>query len=256
MANVARKNALVIGAGRYDGIGDAICRNLASNGINVIFSTCIDYDSKFIKSTNYQQLVDDCLYYGIICDWVSCDFRNNYDIHKVFDFAEKTFGNTVDILIYCSCYYSNDVLENITQKEIDDNFSINAKAPFLLCQEYYKRFCGNFGRIILLSSTQALEPLTQSVSYGVTKSIVPGIVYTLFPILGKKNITINAINSGPTMVGYVGETDAIPIEKLPFKRIGKTEDVTNLVEFLVSSKGEWITGQVINSEGGLVRNSL
>lgn len=106
-----------------------------------------------------------------------------------------------------------------------------------------------------MSSTQALEPLLHTLAYGITKSVIPGIVYTLYPLLGRKNITINAIYPGPTKVGYDNETNSIPIFNLSFGRIGETEDVVNLIDFLVSPKGKWVTGQVINSEGGLVRNS-
>lgn len=249
------RNVLVVGAGRYTGIGAAICKHLAAQGMNIAFTSCVDYDKSFINNAQYERLRKECAEHGVLCDWIDCDIRNHSSIGKVYDFAERIFGSHVDTFIYCSCYYSNDSLDNLSLETIDSNYDVNAKAPFLLCQEFYKRFKGDSGRIILMSSTQTLEPLIQNIAYGVTKSIVPGIVYTLFPILGQKNITINAINPGPTRIGYDGEIDSIPMHNLTFGRIGETEDVVNLVDFLISPKGKWITGQVINSEGGLVRNS-
>ena len=248
-------NVLVIGAGRYTGIGADICRRIASNGMNVVFTSCVDYDKKFINQTNYDLLLDEIRQYNVVADWTNFDVRDQCNINYVFDFAEGIFKSSVDVLVYCACYYVDDSLDDLSYEIINNNYEVNSKAPFMLCQEFYKRFHGTSGRIILISSTQNLEPLTQSIAYGITKSTVPGIVYTLFPILGRKNITINAVNPGPTRVGYNYETTNIPKSNLTFDRIGETEDVVNLVEFLISTKGKWITGQTINSEGGLIRNS-
>ena len=177
---------------------------------------------------------------------------------SLFDDANKVLGD-IDVLVTCHCCHAFDSFGSIKEEDFDCNLSVNTKATFMLCQEFYNRFNNQSGRIVNISSTQALEPLTSEVSYAITKSTIPVLVSTLAPIMAKKNITINSVNPGPTDVGDDSHNEFNDIniykEKNLFGRAGKPEDVANLVSFLISEKGSWITGQTINSEGGLFRKS-
>ena len=132
--------------------------------------------------------------------------------------------------------------------------SVNAIAVFLLCKEFYSRYIGNSGRIINLSSTQSLEPLSTEIAYAISKATIPVIVSTLAPIMATKGITINAVNPGATEIGDINDRNISIYQHLnQFGRLGTPEDAANIVCFLVGDEGKWITGQTINSEGALFR---
>jgi len=124
----------------------------------------------------------------------------------------------------------------------------------LLCKEFYAQSSGDVQSIVCLSSTQNMEALTQEVSYAISKASVPIIVSTLAPVMAKKRITINAVNPGATEIGDKTKNNiGVNIEENIFGRLGLPQDTANIVSFLVSDEGRWITGQTINSEGGLFR---
>ena len=252
------KNAIVTGAGRNLGIGAEICRMLAKSGINVFF-TSYDYYDKFVAnicSEDYSKTLNECSSYKINAFFAVYNLTKYSEIVRLFEEAKNKMGN-IDILINCACYHVFDDIFNLTEKVLENNFSINAKSVMLLCQEFYKHFLGKEGRIINFSSTQNLEPLTTEISYAISKASVPIIVSTLAPIMAEKGITINAINPGATEIGDINDKNKQEYFKCnKFFRLGLPSDAANLVQFLISDAGKWITGQVINSEGAICRGLI
>ena len=152
------------------------------------------------------------------------------------------------------CYYVDDSLSDLSEELLLLNSRVNILGPTLLSREFIKRYKGDNGRIVLFSSTQELEPSINQLSYVITKASVPILVKNLSIYAAKKNITINALNPGLTDTGIIDiNTEKKYIQRNPFHRIGTVKDVTNLIEFLISPQSNWITGQTINSEGGLYR---
>ena len=93
--------------------------------------------------------------------------------------------------------------------------------------------------------------MPEELSYVLTKSAVETLTYTLSSTLAEKGITINTVNPGPTDSGWMNDkikTDLLT--RFPAGRLGQPEDVAKLVSFLVSDEAQWITGQLIHSEGG------
>ncbi|MDR0743864.1 MAG: SDR family oxidoreductase, partial [Tannerella sp.] len=249
------KNAIITGAGRHKGIGAQVCRALARKGINIYFTTFDEYDCTVggIKSSEYQQTLEECRAFGVKAYYAAFDLRNQKDVTALFDDAINKLG-TVDILINCLCYHKFDSFNSISEPQIEINLDVNIKSVFLLCQEFYRRYTGNSGRIVNFSSTQNLEPLPTEIAYAISKAVAPVVVSTLAPIMASKGITINAVNPGPTDTGYMNDSDINYYCKYnQFGRLGTPEDAANIVCFLVSDEGGWITGQTINSEGGLFR---
>ena len=255
-------NAIITGVGRRFGIGAGIARMLAKMKTNVFLTSFKDYDiqqgliDKINTNKVYNSIVDECKGFGVKATFKSYDLTNYGDVVSLFDEANKFLGN-IDILITSHCCHIYDEFGRITVEHLDDNLAVNAKATFLLCQEFYNRFNGEFGRIVSLSSTQGLEPLTTEVAYAISKATIPILVLTIAPILAKKNITINAVNPGYTSVNnnINNEEDYYYQSLNTMGRVGTPEDVSNIISFLVSDKGKWITGQTINSEGGLFRKT-
>jgi 3-oxoacyl-[acyl-carrier protein] reductase len=108
------------------------------------------------------------------------------------------------------------------------------------------------------SSTSALDsrsgPCRES-AYAATKGAIEAFTRTLAAEVGHKGITVNAVNPGPTDTGWIsGELEQDLLPRFPLGRIGQPEDAARLVAFLASDEAAWITGQIINSEGGFVRS--
>lgn len=249
------KNAIVTGAGRNRGIGAEICRTFARNGINVYFTSDVSYDTNVanISPNDYDKTRIECAEYGVTAYFQIYDLRSKQEIRNLFCDAENKLGS-IDILVTCQCYHTHDNIEQMTEELLNANFDVNAKAITLLCQEFYMRFKGQSGRIINLSSTQNLEALTSEIAYAVSKASVPIIVSTLAPIMASKGITINAVNPGAVDIGDTNDCNIDDYKRYnKFGRLGSPSDVANLVAFLISEEGCWITGQTINSEGGIFR---
>jgi len=110
------------------------------------------------------------------------------------------------------------------------------------------------GRIINLSSGQFKGPMENEIAYAATKGAVDALTISLAAELAPKGITVNAVNPGPTDTGWMDQKlkDEL-LKKFPQGRIGQPEDTAKLVSFLASKEAEWITGEIINSEGGFKR---
>lgn len=249
------RNAIVTGAGRNKGIGAEVCRVFAENGINIYFTSCNDYDTNVggISSYDYNKTLEECRNFGIKAYFGLFDLTIYENIKKLFLEANEKLGS-IDILVNCACYHVFDNIENISENLIDLNLSVNSKSILLLCKEFYQNYIGNDGRIVNLSSTQNLESLTTEISYAVSKASIPIITTTLSPIMASKGITINTVNPGATDTGDKNDCNIDLYRKNNlFGRLGTPKDAANIVYFLISDKGKWITGQTLNSEGALLR---
>jgi len=249
------KNAIITGAGRNKGIGAEVCRTFAMHGINVFFTTFDEYDTLIggFSCSDYKKTLEECQSYGVKAFFQCFDLTNTNNIKELFLSAQEKLGN-IDILVNCACYHKSDNIEKIDSKILDINFNINAKAILLLCREFFIRFSGTDGRIVNLSSTQNLEALISEISYAVSKASIPVIVSTLAPIMATKGITINAVNPGATKIDSKRDKHIdVYLRNNLSGRLGLPKDAANIILFLVSKEGEWITGQTINSEGGLFR---
>jgi 3-oxoacyl-[acyl-carrier protein] reductase len=94
----------------------------------------------------------------------------------------------------------------------------------------------------------------REIPYAVSKGAIHQMTLTLADVLADRGVTVNAVNPGPTDTGWADEELTARVAgALPFGRWGRPDDVARLVRWLVSDEGRWITGQVINSEGGFRR---
>jgi 3-oxoacyl-[acyl-carrier protein] reductase len=162
------------------------------------------------------------------------------------------------ILVNNAAYSLRDGFMNLDAKTLDDHYAVNMRATFLLSVEFARRFRhsqNTMGRIINLTSGQALGPMLGELAYAATKGAISAFTLSLSAELAPLGITVNAVNPGPTDTGWMNEEikqEILP--KFPLGRIGLPEDAARLVAFLSSEEGQWITGQILNSEGGFIRN--
>ncbi len=143
-------------------------------------------------------------------------------------------------------------LHELDAAHIDAFLHENVRASLLLVKEFAAQLEGESGRVVLLTSGAHLAPMTGEVAYAVSKGALAVATATLADELAGRGITVNCVNPGPTDTGWgLGEADPKP--RMPFGRWGEPDDAARLVAWLCSNDARWITGQVIDSEGGFRR---
>ncbi|MWV44339.1 SDR family oxidoreductase [Paenibacillus sp. HJL G12] len=255
--SLERKIAIVTGASRLSGIGAAICTALASKGIDVFFTYWTTYDEEMpwgIHSNEPQVLQDKIIEYGVRCEKLELDLSNTLAPAKLLDTVEEKLGKP-SILINNATYSVDVGYDTLTAEVLDKHYQVNIRGTMLLSAEFSSRFSyAKGGRIINLTSGQSLGPMAGNIAYATTKGAIDTFTLTLSAEVASKGITVNAVNPGPTDTGWMkdGVKDYI-LTKSPMGRIGVPQDAARLITFLASDDAEWVTGQIIHSEGGFQR---
>jgi 3-oxoacyl-[acyl-carrier protein] reductase len=249
--------AIVTGVSRLNGIGKAICVELAKNDIAIFFTYWRSYDKEMPWSVadNEPDLIEkEILNLGVDCAKMELDLMEETAVQTLFDGVEKRFGGA-SILINNATYSTQTDIFTITAEELDKHYFVNLKATTLLISKFVKCFKSDSnGRIINLSSGQSLSAMSGEIAYAMTKSAIETLTRTLSHELAFKGITINAVNPGLTDSGWMNaDHKALFHDRLPMGRFGQPEDAAKLIAFLASAQAAWITGQIIHSEGGFIR---
>ena len=256
--------ALVTGVTRLKGIGRAICVELAKQGIDVFFTYWRTYDRSMlwgVEDDEPERIQKEILGLGVRCASLEIDLINEHNYELLFDTVQKALGSP-SILINNATYSTITEIENISSQELDKHYGVNLKAPIFLTRKFVEQF-GNekHGRVINITSGQSLSAMSSEIAYAVTKGAIETFTRTMQHVLAFKNITINAVNPGLTDSGWLdsGWLDKKQIEifckRFPKGRLGLPSDAAKLVGFLVHENAGWITGQVIHSEGGFIREN-
>ena len=168
--------------------------------------------------------------------------------------AVKTFGH-IDILIINHTYCKWQPLQALSVEEIDRHLSVNVRAALLLVREFAAQHDGRpGGRIILMTSGQHLGPMTRELAYAASKGALHQLTLSLSDLLIERGITVNTVNPGPTLTWQPSEEEyEWVLQRMPQGRWGESDDAARLISWLVSTEAAWVTGQVINSEGGFRR---
>lgn len=251
------KIAIITGASRLNGIGAAICRQLANEGYDIFFTYWTTYDQEMpwgIEQDEPQKLKDECSAKGVRVASLEIDLSKEDAPNQLFQQVINELGYP-SILINNAAYSTNNDYSNLTAHDLNNHYDINIRATTLLSILFARHFkYKKGGRIINLTSGQFKGPMPGELAYATTKGAIDALTITLSAEVANLGITVNAVNPGPTNTGWM--TDEIKdylIPSFPFGRIGEPTDVAKLIKFLVSDDGEWITGQILHSEGGFRR---
>jgi len=242
--------ALVTGVSNHTGIGAAVCRKLAQQETDIFF-THWQAESEFPHT--FQSEIQS---FGMRCEFLEIDLSRQDAEKAVLAHVISVIGFP-NILINNAAHSIDSNYTDLTGKTLDDHYMVNMRAAFLLSVEFAKGFQQtgqNDGRIVNLTSGQEQGPMPGNLAYAATKGAVSAFTVSLSAELAELGITVNALNPGPTDTNWM--TDEIRDylrPKFGLGRIGKPEDAANLIAFLASEEGGWITGQVIHSEGGFLR---
>lgn len=249
--------AVITGVSRLKGIGKAICIELAKKGHDIFFTYWREYDKDMpwnSEDDEPQQIEDEIKTFGVQCHRIELDLSKKDSVSTLFKEVKTTLGNP-SILINNATYSKESNINNLTLEELDMHYAVNVRATTMLTLQFIKEFKEkNHGRIINLSSGQSLSAMSEEIAYAITKGAIETLTKTLGHEIASKGITINAVNPGLTDSGWMDEDlKKIFLDRCPMGRFGKPEDAAKLIAFLVSKDGGWVTGQIIHSEGGFIR---
>ena len=163
----------------------------------------------------------------------------------------------LDILV-CNHALSGDdgPLGTLDAAMLDHHWAVNTRSSILLAQAFAAQHDGRpGGRVIFMTSGQDLGPMTGEVAYAASKGALASITRTLADQLADQAITLNTVNPGPVDTGYAtGETHEAVRRRFPGGRWGTPDDPARLIAWLSTDEAAWVTGQVINTEGGFRRS--
>ena len=242
-----KKIALVTGGSR--GIGRAICVKLASMGMDLVFN----YQSGTEAALETKAM---CEHYGVNVLAVQADISNPDDCNMLVKSAQEFGNGRVDVLVNNAGITRDNLLMKMKNEDLDAVLAVNLKGSFYMMREVSKLMLKQrYGRIINMSSVVGVMGNAGQVNYAASKAAVIGMTKSLARELAGRKITVNAVAPGmieTAMTGAMTDTaKAKVLEAIPFREMGKPEDVANLVAFLASDESRYITGQVICVDGGM-----
>jgi len=258
-APLAGRVALVTGVSRRKGIGFAIARRLLADGASVFVHSFAPHDAEQPWGADPAGVdaVVDALDAPDRVGHRAADLADPAAPAAVVDAALARFG-ALDVVVANHARSSQQSLEELTAAELDTTWAVNARASLLLVQAFAARHDDHRpgGRVVLFTSGQHLAPMADELPYAVSKGAIHQMTRSLAAHVAPRGITVNCVNPGPTDTGWATDELADTVRgAMPFGRWGTPSDAANLVAFLVSDQGEWITGQVIDSEGGFRRGA-
>ncbi len=252
------KFALITGASRGNGIGAAICRALAVQGANILFTTWQAYDREQphgVDENGPMALEQELLNLGVKVRHVEIDLAHPNSAAQVMDAAQEWLG-VPDILVNNAAHSARDGFELLDAARLDAHYAVNMRSAFLLAVELARRAkaLGRLsGRIISLSSGQGWGPMPGELAYVATKGAIEAFTLSLASELAPLGITVNAVDPGATdtgwMTGQMRHEWGVPSG---VARINQPEDAARVVVFLASEAARHVTGQVIHARGSLL----
>jgi len=242
-------NKISIVTGAAQGIGETVARGLAQQG-SVVVLVDLNGDKltpllNELKSNGHKALA------------VTMDVSKLADLDKLVEQVIETYGH-IDILVNCAGICPLTDLAEITEDEWDQVLSVNLKAVFFLCQKVipHMQKAGQ-GRIINIASIAGkVGGINTGAHYAASKAAIEGLTKTFARHGASHGILVNAICPGAIGTNMVM---CMPEEKLqnyrntiPLGTIGTAEDVADAILFLASDRAKYITGEVLDVNGGLL----
>jgi|TARA_B100001113_G_scaffold113687_1_gene92399 3-oxoacyl-[acyl-carrier protein] reductase len=239
------RTVLVTGGSR--GIGKAISITLGKN-----YHIVVGYVNSEEKAA---EVVSEIIENGGSANNIEIDISSKKSVDKAFTTIEETYGS-VDILINNAGITKDNILPRMKEDEWTDVIQTNLTGSFYTAQRATKQMMKNkWGRIVFISSVVGISGNQGQANYAASKAGLIGLAKSISKELGSRNITSNVVAPGyieTDMTSFLDdENKENIIEQLSIKRIGKPEDISNVVAFLCDDESEYITGQVIPVDGGL-----
>ena len=241
------KTALITGGSR--GIGKGMVKVLIDNGANVAFTYASSSGPALELSEKLNSNKTKCISY-------KSDASVYSDCEKLIQNVLNDFGN-IDVLINNAGITKDNLLLRMSEEDYDKVMDVNMKSVFNMTKACQRTFLKNKkGSIINISSVVGLKGNAGQSNYAASKAAIIGFSKSIALELGSRNIRCNVIAPGFIKTEMTDKLSEEVIQSwndnIPLKRPGESEDVANLCLFLASDLSNYITGQVINVDGGLL----
>jgi len=241
------KNAIVTGASR--GIGKTIALMMAKEGANI----AINYS---VNDKAAMEVVNEAKKFGVAALAKKADVSQYHEVEEFVDSVLNELGS-IDILVNNAGITRDNLLIRMSEDEFDQVIQVNLKGVFNLTKTVSRTMIKRrTGKIINISSIVGITGNAGQSNYAASKSAVIGFTKSIAKELASRCINVNAIAPGfieTDMTSAIPEKIREQMKSLiPLKRPGKPEDVANAVLFLSGSQSDYITGQVINIDGGML----
>ena len=252
-----RPVAIVTGASRRRGLGVAICRALAEAGHDIFFTHFQAYDREIglgEDDDSPNRFAEELEALGRRVQHRDADLSDPHVPPALIADCSTSLGPP-SVLVNNAVYSTTQTWHELSADEIDRHHAVNLRATMLLSIAFARQFeRDEGGRIVNLTSGQAIGPMPDELAYVASKGAVSAFTLSFSAAVAGRGITVNAVNPGPNDTGWIDDDlRSALLPKFPFGRIGQPTDVAKVIAFLASPDAAWITGQVINVEGGFHR---
>ena len=241
------KVAFITGATR--GIGRAIALELAKEGYNI----ALNYRTENEALESLKKEISDM---GVECYPVQGDVSKAEDSERMTKEIIEHFEQ-IDVLVNNAGITKDKLIQRMKEEEFTDVINVNLVGTFNITKNVIKYMTKKrYGKIINISSVVGISGNAGQSNYAASKAGIIGFTKSIAKELASRNITANAVAPGfiqTDMTNVLKDEVKEAIEgTIPLKRLGTAEDVAKVVKFLASDNSNYITGQVINVDGGML----
>lgn len=245
--DLSGKIALVTGAGR--GIGRSVALALGSAGAKVV----VNYNSSEEAAREVVGAIESD---GGEARAIKADVSKPDEVDEMVNTLVKEWGR-IDILVNNAGIARDNLMMRMSQEEWDAVMDTNLRSAYFCSRAVLRPMLRNrWGRIISISSVVGLTGNVGQANYAAAKAGLIGFTKSLAREVGSRNITANAVAPGfiqtDITAGLSDDIKAAALKNIPAEKFGEPEDVANVVLFLASDLAAYVTGQVVNVDGGMV----
>ncbi|MGW4783650.1 SDR family oxidoreductase [Streptomyces sp. NPDC004230] len=260
------RTALVTGAGRRGGIGYAVARRLAAYGAGVYLHHHVPHDAAMPWGADRPEEVVAGVRAALgdpaapVADGPA-DLSDPAAPAELIATAAEALGGRLDILVANHALSGSDgTLDTVDAAMLDAHWAVDTRSVLLLVQTYARLRAatpavGTGGRVVMMTSGQDIAGgMPAEIAYALQKGALASITRSLATALAKRGVTVNTVNPGPVDTDYLtGDAYEAVAARFPAGHWGMPDDPARLIAWLATDEAAWITGQVIDSEGGFRR---